>query len=102
MSSLVDPFEELHGKIGVVARSHSELRDRFDQLEVLVKAHDATLADMARTQKMIGELLEIFISVKGGLQFLGWIAMALKWFAPFVALGVSVWVFMKTGKWISA
>lgn len=97
--SLVDPFEELNGKIGVVARSHSELRERFDELEQLVNAHENALADMKKTQKMLGELLEIFISVKGGLQFIGWFATIVKWTVGILVSLIPLILWLATGKW---
>ena len=86
-------------KIDLLARNHSELRGRVDSLSQTVSEHTVIINKMSQTQTDVREMLDVFVSVRGGMQVLGWLGMVAKWLWPVIAVGIAITVFMRTGKW---
>ena len=94
-----DRWDDLDGKIFILANSHSELRERVDSLATTVNEHSVIINKMSQTQSDVREMLEVFQSVKGGMTVLGWIGTFAKWLWPVIAIGIAMWIYMRTGKW---
>lgn len=92
-------WDDLNGKITILATSHSELRERVDSLTTTVNEHSVIINKMSQTQKDVREMLEVFTSVKGGMVVLGWLGTFAKWVWPIIAIGIAVWIYIKTGRW---
>lgn len=92
-------WDDLNGKIIVLARSQSELRGVVDTLSQTVAEHTVIINKMSQTQSDVREMLDVFISVRSGMMVLGWIGMVAKWVWPIVAVALAVAVYVKTGKW---
>ena len=86
-------------KIDLLARNHSELRGRVDSLSQTASEHTVIINKMSQTQTDVREMLVVFVSVRGGMQVLGWLGMVAKWLWPVIAVGIAITVFMRTGKW---
>lgn len=96
MNSGLDLVNE---KITILSRSHSELRDRVDLLSQKVAEHDILLNVMHETQTDVRQMVDLFVSMRGGMTVLGWLGNIAKWSWPLVAFGIAITVYMRTGKW---
>lgn len=83
----------------ILARSHKELKDRVDIIEITVDSHTDVIAKLNNTHEMMHEMLEIFKTLQGGLKVIGWLGIMVKWVWPLVVGVTALWIFVKTGKW---
>lgn len=86
-------------KVISLSLAHSELRERFDELEDIVTLHTQVLDQHKISHAKIDEMHKAFMQVQAGFITLGWIGKAFKFLIPIVAFGVAVTLWMKTGVW---
>lgn len=92
-------FARLDEKVISLARSHSELRERVDELEQTVTLHTTVLDQHQISHQKIDELHTIFTQVKGGFVVLGWLGKTAKFLWPVVLLVTAIIAWIKTGVW---
>ena len=89
----------LDEKVGVLAKAHSELREKVDELEDIVISHTMLLDQHQISHDKINEIHETFTQVKAGFVVLGWLGKAAKFLWPVMALLAAVAIYIKTGVW---
>jgi hypothetical protein len=89
----------LDEKVISLSRAHSELRERFDELEDIVMTHTQILDHHKVSHDKINDMHQTFTQVQAGFVVIGWLGKGFKFLWPIVALGVAVSIYVKTGVW---
>ena len=92
-------LKQINDRVTVLAQHLRQHGERVNAIATTVNQHDEAINAMSETQKTMGEILELFVAMKGGITVIGWIGTFIKWFWPVAAFGIAVWIFVKTGRW---
>lgn len=86
----------LEEKVSVLSRNHSELRERFDNLEDVVISHSTMINEHKIATAKINEMHSILTSARGISSFASGFV---KFMLPIVMFVIAVIVYFRTGVW---
>lgn len=82
-----------------IFREQANLSTEVKALRRQVDSHEEVILSVKQTNESMQEMLELFISAKGGFTVLGWIGKFAKWCWPPIAIIGAIIVYIKSGEW---